>query len=56
MSAAKGNKYSQHGDKPMTSHLHCRITPEFKAKCVRQANKDGKKLCEWVMLTLSKAV
>ena len=37
MSAAKGNKYNQHGDEPMDAHIHVRITSkqlaDFTAKC-----------------------
>ena len=55
MTAAKGNKYNQHGDVKMSSFLHCRITPELKAQFVSQANKEGKKLCVWMLEKLSKS-
>lgn len=50
-----GKQNAMKGDKPMVSHLHCRITPALKVKFVRAAKADGdKRLCEWVIETLSK--
>jgi len=56
MAAAKGNKYNMKGDEVMSSLLQCRITPKFKAKCVKQAMKENLKLCEWVTKTLNNAL
>jgi hypothetical protein len=39
-------------DQRADSHLHIRVTAKQKAGWVKQAQKDGKKLSEWVVARL----
>ena len=52
MSAAKGNKYNQHGDEPMDAFIHCRITTkekqDFIAKCKELGTDMTKELLKFI--------
>jgi len=49
-----GNQHaSKTEEEKATSTLICRINPKIKAKWVREAQKEGKKLTQWVTDTLN---
>lgn len=50
----KGNQNAVKDDGKATSHLHIRVTPQQKAAWVHAAG--GRKLSEWVIDTLNKAI
>lgn len=49
-----GKQNALKGTSAATSFLHIRITPQGKALYVRQAQREGLKLSEWVIGTLNK--
>jgi len=52
--ANTGNKNAtKTEEEKATSTLICRINPKIKAKWVKEAQKEGKKLTQWVTDTLN---
>lgn len=52
--ANMGNKHAiKAKDEKATSTLICRINPKIKAQWVKEAQKEGKKLTQWVTDTLN---
>ncbi|WP_435276267.1 hypothetical protein ACMAZF_04475 [Psychrobium sp. nBUS_13] len=52
--ANKGNQNAAKSDlEKATSTLVCRVNPSVKAMWVKEAQKDGKKLTQWVIDTLN---
>ena len=49
-----GNKYAQ-GELPADTHLHVRLNSHIKSGYVKQAQREGLKLSQWVIKTLSAA-
>ena len=52
MTAAKGNKYNQHGDEPMDANIHSRITiklkEEFNNTCKRNVTTMTAELLKFI--------
>ena len=47
------NKNAQKYSQPLDAHLHIRCASADKARWVKQAQKEGKKLAEWVVKRLN---
>lgn len=52
--SATGNKNAQRSDEGATSFMHIRLTPSQKASYVKAAQREGKKLTEWVIESLDR--
>jgi hypothetical protein len=43
-----GNKNAQTGEEPANAHIHMRVTAKEKSAWVKNAQKEGKKLSQWI--------